>query len=152
MLTLACHTGPRQSAARFPITSIGSLAVCAVLSGSTPGRLPQHFSLCFGGSFMTNYPSPVSHLVENQIPLPIPIETLRPLIAAVLESTGILPGWPLGRVALQETEAARCIGVKPHVLRDARLRLRLPHGLIGRTVTYTTAQLRDALNRMSINS
>lgn len=90
--------------------------------------------------------------MENLIPLAIPADALRPLIAAVLESTGNLPGWPLGRVALQEVEAAECIGVKPHVLRDARIRLRLPHSLIGRTVTYSAVQLRDALNRMSINS
>ena len=101
---------------------------------------------------MTNCTTQVVCSAENPIPLAIPVETLRPLIAAVLESTGFLPGWPLGRVALQEVEAAECIGVKPHVLRDARLRLRLSHALIGRTVTYTADQLRGALNRMSTNS
>ncbi|MBS0205531.1 MAG: hypothetical protein JSS49_21720 [Planctomycetes bacterium] len=101
---------------------------------------------------MTNRTSSISCSVESLIPLAIPVEALRPLIAAALESTGILPGWPLGRVALQEGEAAECIGVKPHVLRDARIRLRLPHSLIGRTVTYNAEQLRVALNRMAINS
>ena len=90
--------------------------------------------------------------MDNLIPFAIPIESLRPVITAVLESTGILAGWPLGRVALQEVEAAECIGVKPHVLRDARIRLRLPHALIGRTVTYSADQLRTVLNRMSVNS
>lgn len=86
------------------------------------------------------------------VPLSIPAESLRPLIATVLETAGILPGWPLGRVALQEKDAAACIGVKPHVLRDARLRLKLPHTLVGRTVTYTLAQLRSALAGMSANT
>ena len=101
---------------------------------------------------MTKSTPVISSAVDNLIPLAIPVEALRPLIAAVLESTCILPGWPLGRVALQEEEAAECIGVKPHVLRDARIRLRLPHSLIGRSVTYSADQLRGALNRMSINS
>lgn len=100
---------------------------------------------------MTNSSSSDSSAV-NLIPIAIPVDVLRPLIASVLESTGILPGWPLGKVALQEVEAAKCIGVKPHVLRDARLRLQLTHTLIGRTVTYSSHQLRDALKRMSINS
>lgn len=101
---------------------------------------------------MTSHTSTFSRCEENQFPLPIPVETLRPLIAAVLQSAGLLPGWPLGRVALQEVEAAECIGVKPHVLRDARRRLRLPHGLIGRTVTYTAHQLQSALDQLSINT
>ena len=82
--------------------------------------------------------------------LSIPVATLRPLIESVLESTGCVPGWPIGRVALNEFEAADCVGVKAHVLRDARLRLRLAHTLVGRTVAYTPLQLSLALQMMSV--
>lgn len=81
--------------------------------------------------------------------LNLPAETLRPLVQSILEYTGFVPGWPLGRVALNEVEAAECIGVQPHVLRDARLRLKLVHTRIGRTITYTAAQLQDAVDQMT---
>ena len=82
----------------------------------------------------------------------VPVESLQPLIESVLESTGCVPGWPIGRVALNEPEAAECIGVKRHVLRDARLKLKLAHTQVGRTVTYTTNQLSNALEEMAVNS
>ena len=59
-----------------------------------------------------------------------------------------MPGWPAGRVSLEEREAAEAVGVPYHVLRDARLRLRLPHSKVGRTVVYTAEQLRRGLDRM----
>lgn len=83
--------------------------------------------------------------------LSIPIETLQPLVESILESTGCVPGWPIGRVALNEFEAADCVGVKAHVLRDARLRLKLSHTLVGRTVAYTPTQLALALQKMTLN-
>jgi len=86
------------------------------------------------------------------VSLSIPTEALRPLIESVLESAGSVPGWPTGRLALQENEAAECIGVKGHVLRDARRRLKLPHTLVGRTITYTAEQLCAALKQMTANS
>lgn len=97
---------------------------------------------------------------EQSFPIPpnpnfslsIPIETLRPLIASILESTGPVSGWPTGRIALNESEAAECIGVKAHVLRDARLRLKLAHSQVGRTVTYTAGHLSNALTQMAANS
>jgi len=89
---------------------------------------------------------------ESSVSISIPTESLRPLVESVMESAGRVPGWPSGRVALQETEAAECIGVKSHVLRDARLRLRLPHTQIGRTISYTADQLYNAVNQMAVNS
>ena len=89
---------------------------------------------------------------ETIFPFAIPTDTLRPLIEEVLRSVNGLPGWPLGKVALEEKEAATCIGVKPHVLRDARLRRKLPHTQVGRTVTYTAEQLKAVLDRMSANT
>lgn len=89
---------------------------------------------------------------ETNFPFAIPIDVLRPLIEEILRSVNGLPGWPLGQIALEEKEAAACIGVKPHVLRDARLRRKLPHTQVGRTVTYTAEQLKSALDRMSANA
>ncbi|QDT90176.1 hypothetical protein Pan161_18260 [Gimesia algae] len=100
---------------------------------------------------MTNLDTSPSVSTETAYLLSIPVETLRPLIEDVLRSVDGFPGWPLGQVALEEKSAAICIGVKPHVLRDARLRLKLPHTLVGRTVTYTSDELKSSLNRMSVN-
>lgn len=88
---------------------------------------------------------------EIAFPITIPTEWLRPLVEEILKAVDGIPGWPLGRVALEEKEAAACLGVKPHVLRDARLQHKLPHTRVGRTVTYTADQLRTALDRMSVN-
>lgn len=93
--------------------------------------------------------NPVSAQIPEPSPtLSVPAEALRPLVKEILEFTGLVPGWPLGRVALNETEAAECIGVPIHVLRDARLRLHLVHTKIGRTISYTANQLRDAISQM----
>ncbi len=101
---------------------------------------------------MSNHEPTISYPAENQIPLALSTDALRSLVIAVLETTGNLPGWPLGRVALQEQEAAKCIGVEPHVLRDARLKKQLLHTRVGRTVTYTSQQLQNALMQLSVNS
>tara|TARA_R110002073_G_scaffold80260_3_gene193382 strand:- start:543 stop:836 length:294 start_codon:yes stop_codon:yes gene_type:complete len=90
--------------------------------------------------------------MSHQISLAIPAESLRQLIESVLECTGTLPGWPIGRVSLSESEAAECIGVPRHVLRDARLRLKLTHSLMGRTVLYTSAHLQAAFEVLVVNS
>lgn len=86
-----------------------------------------------------------------QLPVNMPADALQTLISDVLQSGGLLPGWPIGKVALSEPEAAECISVKPHVLRDARLRLKLPHTLVGRSVTYSVKQLSECINLLEIN-
>ncbi|SMP41688.1 hypothetical protein SAMN06265222_101632 [Neorhodopirellula lusitana] len=95
---------------------------------------------------------PSSASMSHEISLAISAENLRPLIESVLQCTGSLTGWPVGRVALQEAEAADCIGVPSHVLRDARLRLKLKHVRSGRSVLYTSAQLQAALQTMTVNA
>jgi len=88
----------------------------------------------------------------SAFPLSIPLESFRPLIEEILGSVNDhFPGWPRGRVALEEREAAACIGVKPHVLRDARLQCKLAYTRVGRTVTYTADQLKAALDQMTVN-
>lgn len=96
-------------------------------------------------------PNVVPHTQFN-VPVSMPVDGLRSLIQIVLESGGCVPGWPAGRVALEEREAAQCIGVQQHVLRDARLRCKLPHTRVGRTVTYTAQQLSTALKYMELTS
>ena len=55
---------------------------------------------------------------------------LKPVIRAVMaEMTDIFD--QDDRVAYSESEAARMIGVKPHVLRDARLRGEVQAGTVG---------------------
>ncbi len=97
--------------------------------------------------------SPQSHQRDASLQLPfiIPEECLERIVTTVLESGGLIPGWPIGHVALEEQEAARCLGIKPHVLRDARLRLRLPHTRIGRSITYSAQQVRECIKLMGIN-
>lgn len=58
---------------------------------------------------------------------------------------------PIGLPALKKSQAAECLGVKAHVLRDASLRLILAHTMIGRMVTDTAGQLSAALARMAAN-
>ena len=86
--------------------------------------------------------------VGSHIHLSVPPEQLRALVREVLAASDLVPGWPAGAVSLNEGEAAKSVGVPAHVLRDARLRLRLPHSKVGRTVVYTAEQLSHALGRM----
>ena len=45
------------------------------------------------------------------------------------------------RLAYTEMEAAKLIGVARHVLRDERLRGRVPHGKCGKKIVYSKRQL-----------
>lgn len=89
---------------------------------------------------------------SHEMSLAIPAENLRQLVESILECTGTLPGWPVGRVSLNESEAAASMGVPSHVLRDARYRLKLKHGRTGRSVLYTSEQLQAALQTMTVNA
>lgn len=95
---------------------------------------------------------PLSASTSHQMSLAISAESLRPLVESIIQCTGLLPGWPVGRVTLQETEAAECIGVPEHVLRDARLRLKLAHVRMGRTVLYKPSQMQAAFDALTVNS
>jgi hypothetical protein len=52
-----------------------------------------------------------------------------------------------GRLAFTEPEAAALLGVKPHVLRDCRLRGELPGAKVGSKILYTRAELIEFLER-----
>ena len=71
-------------------------------------------------------------------------EVLRELIQEVLVEVGPID-WPAGRVALDETEAARACGVARHVLRDLRLSGQIQARKLGRKVVYTREDLLRAM-------
>lgn len=72
---------------------------------------------------------------------------LKSLVNEVVEQTLSALGWPTGRVALTEAEAAQACGVKRHVLRDARLRGELAGRRVGKGILYTPDDLRSFLDR-----
>lgn len=71
---------------------------------------------------------------------------LSQLIRTVVRESLCELGWPAGRLALREHEAAAALGVARHVLRDMRLRGRIKGTRIGRTVVYSRDQVLAALS------
>lgn len=79
-------------------------------------------------------------------------DDLRPLVETVVaetlaafETTGATLS--SGRMAYTEAEAAQLLGVKRHVLRDARIRSEIVATRIGGRIGYEPAQLRAYLIR-----
>ena len=69
-------------------------------------------------------------------------DELRPLVAEIV--TEVLERFDGdGRLAWDESEAAKLIGVARHVLRDARLTGKVQHGRCGRKILYSRRQLLD---------
>ena len=70
---------------------------------------------------------------------------LQPLIAATvkatLEQVADENAQLNGRLAFSEAEAASLLGVKVHVLRDARLRSEIQAKKVGKSFRYSRAQL-----------
>jgi hypothetical protein len=73
-------------------------------------------------------------------------DELRPMIEAVVTEVVSRFG-DAGRVAFPEAEAAGLMGVKRHVLRDARLRGEISGSKVGRGYVYTRADLLAFLTR-----
>lgn len=77
--------------------------------------------------------------------LELDADELRPLIetvvAEVLAATEADTFRVNGRLAYPESEAAALLGVRPHVLRDARLRGEIEAATVGRRIVYTTDAL-----------
>lgn len=76
---------------------------------------------------------------------------LRPLIQAVVQETlaanAAVSAKLDGRLAFTEPEAAALLGVRSHVLRDARLRGKIEASTVGKRIVYTRQQLQDYLDR-----
>ena len=110
----------------------------AGMEGTSRPRRPRT-ALALGGG----------HAVAD-IRFDLDLETLRPLVAAVVRETIEqleTERAPLGqRVAFSETEAAELLGLEPHVLRDERRRGRIGASQVaGRRVRYTRQDLLDYL-------
>ena len=97
------------------------------------------------------HPSQIATGDGSGLTLAIDSDVFRPLIESLVCEAPPLTCWPPGRVSLEEKEAAASLGVPQHVLRDARLRRKLPHTRVGRTVVYTSEQLTTALSQLEAN-
>lgn len=72
---------------------------------------------------------------------------LRDVLETVVREILELLDWPMGRIALTESEAAQSLGVPRHVLRDARLAGELCGRRVGKRVVYTREDLVEFLHR-----
>jgi hypothetical protein len=68
-------------------------------------------------------------------------QSLKPFVEAVVAATLRAVDWPVGRLCLTEAEAAACVGVRTHTLRDLRLLGQLPTRKMGRKVVYLREDL-----------
>jgi hypothetical protein len=75
-------------------------------------------------------------------------DDLRPIVEAVVMETLQAMGdqQPNSRLGYTESEAAEAIGVKNHVLRDARLRGEIKARKVGKRYVYAADELRRFLN------
>jgi len=78
-------------------------------------------------------------------------DDLRPLIRLVVEEIQSANeadrARVKGRLAYPEPEAAALLGVRPHVLRDARLRGEIEAATVGKRIVYTEEALKGYLQR-----
>ena len=72
-------------------------------------------------------------------------EELRRLVRNILAEISNPIDWPVGRVALDEAEAAKACGVGRRVLRDLRLSGKIKARMLGRRIVYTRGDLLAAL-------
>ena len=81
-------------------------------------------------------------------------DALRPLVeqavAATLDRLRQAGLSESNRLAYPEPEAAMMLGIRPHVLRDARLRGELDGSRVGKKTVYTKAELLKFLERQKI--
>lgn len=76
---------------------------------------------------------------------------LRPLVEAIVKEVIADPRQLVAptssQLAFSEPEAAGLLGVKPHVLRDLRLRGEVEASVVGRRIVYQKDELIRFLNR-----
>src|SRR5262249_31708534 len=75
------------------------------------------------------------------VKLDISADDLRPLVSSVIAEMMDRFGEDQGRLAFSEAEAAKMLGIRSHVLRDARLRGEIVGSKLGRGYSYTRAAL-----------
>jgi hypothetical protein len=95
--------------------------------------------------------------MTQPLSLHIESEALRPLIGQIVRE--VLTelerdrATVAGRMAYSEEEAARLIGLEPHVLRDERRRGRIAaSSIVGRRIRYTPADLASYLAARRVNN
>lgn len=75
-------------------------------------------------------------------------EELRPIVRELLNEVLVAMGWPVGRIALDEAEAAAACGVGRHVLRDLRLAGKFRGRRLGRKIVYLPSDLIAGLDSL----
>ena len=78
-------------------------------------------------------------------------EAFEALLERVVTRTLSAIDWPPGRIALNELEAAQALGVKRHVLRDARLTGLVGHITVGKRICYRRGDLLAYVDRQAIS-
>lgn len=76
-------------------------------------------------------------------------DDIQALVREVVSATLATLDWPIGRVALTESEAAQACGVGRHVLRDLRIRGRIRAHRLGKRIVYTRDDLLKAIDGAS---
>ena len=123
-------------------------AIC--LCGHTPGRAARRgFYFILAGILWRELSLKLGWY--GMARLELTPDDLRPLIRLVvdeIQSANEADAARLkGRLAYPEPEAAALLGVRPHVLRDARLRGELDAATVGKRIVYTVEALKDYLRR-----
>jgi hypothetical protein len=75
-------------------------------------------------------------------------DELRPVVREILNEVLVAMGWPVGRIALDEAEAAAACGVGRHVLRDLRLAGKIHGRKLGKKVVYLARDLITSLDSL----
>ncbi|MFN0021059.1 MAG: hypothetical protein ACKVP0_22600 [Pirellulaceae bacterium] len=75
-------------------------------------------------------------------------EEFRPIVRELLNEILVVMGWPVGRIALDEAEAANACGVQRHVLRDLRLTGKIQGRRLGRKIVYLPSDLIAGLDSL----
>jgi hypothetical protein len=80
----------------------------------------------------------------------IDLEDLEPVLERVVAKALAASARQQERLAYLEPEAAQLMGVKSHVLRDARRFGQIRHTKVGGRIAYTKQQLQDYLEAQSV--
>ena len=94
--------------------------------------------------------SNIAQLCLRRSPLKLVLnkQEIRLLLREVVQELLIVVGWPPGRIALDEAEAAAACGVKRHVLRDLRLGGKVRARRLGRKIVYLQEDLLQGLQSL----
>lgn len=92
-----------------------------------------------------------NHISDGRLSLAIDHDAFETLLDRVVTHTLSAIDWPPGRITLNELEAAAALGVKRHVLRDARLAGLIDSLRIGKRVCYRRSDLLAYIDRQAVS-